>query len=104
MNKAKQPVKVTILDKDYLINCTEEEKKPLLDAVAYLNKKTLETKKNSGVIGSERIAVMTALNITDEFLTCKQQNSDYNLEINMVLKRLHMKLDSALTEEKRLDA
>lgn len=103
MNDTKKPVNVSILDKEYLINCTEEEEKSLLDAVAYLNNKTLETKKNSGIIGPERIAVMTALNIADEFLAYKQQKNDYTCKINGILKRLQTKLDNVLTEDKQVD-
>ena len=76
MSKEVSPINITILDKEYLINCEEEEKQSLRNAVDYLNEKMLEMKKNGGVIGSERIAVMTALNIANELLAYKKENQD----------------------------
>ena len=50
MNKT-SPLKVTILDKEYLITCEEEEVDSLYNAIDYLNKQMTETKKNGSVIG-----------------------------------------------------
>ena len=46
MNKT-TPLKVTILDKEYLITCEEEEVDSLHNAIDYLNNKMLETKISS---------------------------------------------------------
>ena len=50
MNKT-SPLKITILDKEYLITCEEEEVDSLYNAIDYLNKQMTETKKNGSVIG-----------------------------------------------------
>ncbi len=103
MSKDSSPIKVTILDKEYLIACEEEEKESLRGAVDYLNKQMADMKRSGGVIGSERIAVMTALNITNELLAYKKENQDYTVQIDSTLKRLQNKINDALTRDKQLD-
>ena len=68
MNDRGNPVTVKILDKEYLISCSEEEREPLHTAVTSLNVKMLDMKNSGRVIGSERIAVLTALNLAHELL------------------------------------
>lgn len=94
------PVKVTILDKEYLISCEEHEKEPLRHAVDYLNKNMNVMKKTGNVIGSERIAVMTALNVVNELLAYKQENNNYIDKVDSTLKRLQNKIDSAIGIDK----
>lgn len=103
MSKDTSPINVTILDKEYLITCEEGERELLRNAVDYLNQKMDEIKSSGGVIGSERIAVMTALNITSELLAYKKENQDYTFKIDSTLKRLQSKINDALARDKQLD-
>ena len=64
-------IEVTLLGRDYRVTCTDAEREGLLQAVAYLDGKMNEIKKNSKVTGTERIAVMAALNIAHELLSVK---------------------------------
>lgn len=59
---------VTILGREFRISCPEEEQQSLLQAVAYLDQKMREIRDGGKVVGFERIAVMSALNITHELL------------------------------------
>ena len=99
MNSTTKPVKVMILDKEYLINCEDSQQEQLRTSVDLLNDKMLQTKQSGGVIGTERIAVMTALNITHEFLDYKQKNQDYTSTIDTTLKRLQGKINNVLIRE-----
>jgi cell division protein ZapA len=103
MSKDTAPVKVTILEKEYLIACEESEKESLRSAADFLNQKMDEMKKSGGVIGSERIAVMTALNITNELLAYKKENQDYTSSIDSTLKRLQNKINDALVRDTQID-
>ncbi|MCZ6802595.1 MAG: cell division protein ZapA [Proteobacteria bacterium] len=103
MSKDTSPINVTILDKEYLINCEEDEREVLRSAVDYLNQKMGEMKSSGGVIGAERIAVMTALNITNELLAYKKENQDYTSKIDSTLKRLQSKINDALVRDTQLD-
>ena len=98
-----KPVNVTILDKDYLISCTDEEREQLHTAVTYLNMKMKEVKDSGKIVGSERIAVMTALNIAHELLAHKRENDHYTNSVDSMLRRLQNKIDEALTSGRQYE-
>lgn len=98
MNGVVKPVTVKILDKEYLVSCSDAERDQLQQAVAYLNEKMLEVKNSGKVIGSERVAVMAALNIAHQLLACQRQNADYSSSIDTTIRRLHSKIDEALVQ------
>jgi len=96
MNGNGKPVNVMLLDKEYLISCTDDEREQLHTAAAFLNTKFNEVKESGKVIGSERIAVMTALNIAHELLAYKRNNEDYTTTVDSTVRRLQNKIDAAL--------
>ncbi len=96
MSEAAKPVSVTILEKEYLIACTEEERELLNDAANLLNDKMQEVKTSGKIIGSERVAVLAALNIAHEMLAYKKENEGYTLNVDGVVRRLQDKIDDAL--------
>ncbi len=64
-------IEVTVLDRKLRIACKEEEQEDLLKAVQYLNAKMREVRESGKVIGGERIAILTALNIAHELLSTR---------------------------------
>ncbi len=96
MSEATKPVSVTILEKEYLIACSEEERDLLNDAANLLNDKMQEVKTSGKIIGSERVAVLAALNIAHEMLAYKKENEGYTLNVDGVVRRLQNKIDDAL--------
>jgi len=91
-----KPASVTILDKEYLIACSDEERELLDDAASLLNDKMQEVKISGKVIGSERIAVLAALNIAHEMLAYKIKNESYTSNVDGLIRRLQNKIDDAL--------
>ncbi len=94
-----KPVRVSILDKEYLISCTDDEREQLYSVVEFLNDKLLEVKNSGKVIGTERVVVMAALNIANELLAYKQKNKHYTESVDSMVKRLQAKIDDVLVEE-----
>jgi len=103
MNETGKPVSISILDKEYLISCEESEREQLHTAVEFLNAKMLEMKNSGRVIGSERIAVMTALNLAHDLLAYKQENHDYTSSVDTTIQRLQNKIDEALIKGRQLE-
>ena len=91
-----RPVRVSILDKEYLISCPDDEREQLHGVVDFLNEKLLEVKDSGNVIGTERIVIMTALNIANELLAYKRKNKDYTESVDSTVKRLQTKIDGVL--------
>jgi cell division protein ZapA len=103
MNESPRPIAVNILDKEYLVACGENERESLFQAVEFLNKHLKELRDSGKVIGSERIAVMAALNIAHEYQDYKRQKDGYTLNIGTGLKRIQSKIASAINKGKQLE-
>ncbi|MBU6483842.1 MAG: cell division protein ZapA [Betaproteobacteria bacterium] len=66
---------VTILGRDLKIACKEDEREELGEAVTFLDRRMREIRDAGKVSGSERIAVMAALNIAHELLRARRSAS-----------------------------
>jgi cell division protein ZapA len=97
------PVTIRILDKEYQIACSEEERHSLLDSARYLDERMKEIRNTGKVIGSERIAVMAALNITHDLLESRMQAQNNVAVDSTKLKSLQEKVETALTRCKQLE-
>lgn len=70
-----QTVTVRILEREYKVGCTAEEKRNLQDAAELLDERMQEIKKSTKTVGAEKVAVMAALNIAAEFLKIKDSEA-----------------------------
>lgn len=68
-----EPVKVHILDREFLVSCPEEERAGLMQSADLLDQRMREVRDGSGVVGVDRIAIMAALNLTHELLQAREQ-------------------------------
>ena len=85
-------VEVKILDKEYLIACPEEARAQLESAAKHLDRKMREIRTGGKVHGTERIAVMAALNITHDML----QDSQLSESTEKMIDELDEKLNAVL--------
>ena len=95
-------IEVTLLGRSYRVACGEGERESLLQAVAYLDAKLGDIQQTGKVAGTERIAVMAALNIAHEFLSTKLGNG---FDIGQAKRRISLieaKLDEALAKQDKL--
>ena len=95
-------IEVTLLGRDYRVTCGEEEREGLLQAVAYLDGKMGEIKKTSKLSGTERIAVMAALNIAHELLSVKLGGGLDLGQVKRKISSIEAKLDTALAKQEKL--
>ena len=93
---------VSLLGKTYRVACTEDEKAALLEAVAYLDRKMREIRDSGQVIGTDRVAVMAALNIAHEFLTMKLGNGFDIGQAKRRISDIEAKLDAAIAQQDKL--
>jgi cell division protein ZapA len=97
------PVTVNILDKEYRISCQPEERESLLESAAYLDGQMREIRQHGRVIGTERIAVMAALNIANDLLTIQKRKDDSNQTITHRIQSLQEKIEIALNTTNQLE-
>jgi len=72
MSESVAPVTVRILDREYQIACRDDERDDLQAAADLVHERMRETRSKGKVIGTDRIAVMTALNIAHEMLALRE--------------------------------
>jgi cell division protein ZapA len=96
------PVTVTIFDKEYTVGCPDDERESLLKAVDYLNRKMQELRDGGKVIGTERIAVIAALNMAHEYLDYKRKNDEFASSVGSGIERIQAKILHALSRGQQL--
>jgi len=86
-----EPLTIKIMEKEYRIGCPEEEKNNLRASADLLNDKINEIRQQGSVIGSERIAIMTALNMCHEILhnqSITTEHNDLNKRIDAISEHI----------------
>lgn len=101
-----ETVIVKLLDKEYQVACPPGQQDALAQSAGYLDKQMRNIRANGKVIGLERIAVMAALNISNELLQQGNTGSDTDnsspAPSGNQLKGLNDKLDEALHRFRQL--
>lgn len=95
------PITVHIMDKEYRIGCKEDERDSLMASAQYVDKCMREIRQSGKIFGSDRIAVMVALNIANEFLEQRKILDYGESAIGGRLQALQKKIESALHETER---
>jgi cell division protein ZapA len=91
------PVAINILDREFLIGCTPEERPGLLAAASYLDGKMREVRGAARMQSIDRIAVLAALNMAHELLQTRNSTESESNVVAQQLQALRSKLDAALT-------
>ncbi len=99
MERSVEPVKVHILDKEFLIACPEDEKNDLMKSASYLDQRMREVRKSGKVVGADRIAVMVALNITHEMLQTSEDGADINQLVQDRIQTMSQRIASVLPKK-----
>lgn len=86
---------IKLLGREYQVNCPDSERAALQEAVAFLDQRLTDLAARTNSTG-ERLAVMTALNITHEFLQFKRAGG-FDIEagkrrMDSILERLDQAL------------
>ncbi len=79
-------VSVRILEKEYAMVCPYEERSALLDSAEFLNARMREVRDSGKVVGLDRIAVMVALNLANEYLRLKNRDAKLEGEVSARVK------------------
>lgn len=87
-----EPLNIIIMGKEYRVACPEEEKDNLRASAKLLNNKLSEIKQQGSVLGTERIAIMAALNMSHEILhgeALTAEHADLNQRIDALSERIN---------------
>lgn len=104
MNETVAYVAIRILDKEYQVACPAEERANLRASAEYLNRKMCEIRDSRKVIGLDRIAIMTALNLAHELLQLTGAERQLSDVFVPRVRAMRERLDAALAPDPPLNA
>ncbi|MCH9671135.1 MAG: cell division protein ZapA [Gammaproteobacteria bacterium] len=97
MSSEPVPTSIRILEKEYVISCPEDEQAELQESAAYLNERMLEAREGGKALGTERIAVMAALNIIHDHLRLVRDSEDTHSSLDESIRRISDRIDTSLS-------
>lgn len=102
MAETPKTLDVSILGRSYKVACEDGEREGLLQAVAYVDGKMTEIRQSGKIAGTERIAVMVALNLAHELLSTKIGGGFDLGQAKRRIASIEAKLDEALAKQDKL--
>lgn len=96
-------VSIRILDKEYQIACPVDEQDALLNTARFLDAKMREIRDSRKMVGSDRIAVMAALNIAHDLLRCQSGEGEAGPGVSTKIRSLQNKVEAAITRGRQLE-
>ncbi|MBE9549631.1 MAG: cell division protein ZapA [Proteobacteria bacterium] len=97
MTSGPDPISVMILDREYRVTCTPEERSSLLEAASILDNQMRQIRSSGRLMALERIAVLAALNLTDEKLKADKlgiERQQINDRVRLLADRVENALNS----------
>ena len=95
-------IDIKILDRIYKIKCTPEEARELKASAKYVDEQMRKVRQSGSVMNTDRVAVVTALNICNELLQLKQQQTHSLQMINQRLQHLRDRVKNSLASEEEI--
>ena len=96
-------VSVRLLDREYQVACPADERSALLDSAEYLDAKMREVRDSGKVVGIDRIAVISALNLANELIKLRRNGSSVDADLGAKLQKLRERVESALEKGQQME-
>ena len=103
MSENRETVSVSILGKEYRIACEPGEEDALVKAARFLDGRMRDIRTHGNVIGTDRIAVMTALNLAHELLSQKDLEDSAATTANKRIRSMRERIELALNDSNQLE-
>lgn len=96
-------VAISIMGKEYYINCPPGEEEALRQSARYLNEQMQKIRARGATLGFEKMAVMAALNISHELLKISRESESSETDSRRDLRHLEEKIDLALEANRQFE-
>lgn len=103
MTETYAQVSVRILDKDYQVACPASERTDLLDSAEMLNQKMREIRDSGKIVGLDRIAVMAALNMANDWLHAQARDQELEGQISNRLRLISDRVENVLGQSQQMN-
>lgn len=96
-------ISINILGKEYRIGCAPDEEDALIKAARLLDSRMREIRNSGKVIGTDRIAVMAALNLANDVLSQEHTADAAANTANKRIRALRERIEVALNDSAQLE-
>ncbi|WP_457668475.1 cell division protein ZapA [Thiolapillus sp.] len=103
MSKPGKTVTVSIMDKEYRVACEPGEEDALLASALNLDERMRAIRQTGKIIGTERIAVMVALNMAHELLNLSSSSNEVDASLERRMRNLQDQVEVALHQFNQLE-
>ncbi|MFS8063212.1 MAG: cell division protein ZapA [Luteimonas sp.] len=96
MSTTSEPVNIRVLDREYTIGVSADERDSLVAAAKLLDAKMREIRGANRMAAIDRIAVLAALNLAHELQQLRDDSGKHGRDIARTLAELQQKLGDAI--------
>jgi cell division protein ZapA len=100
---AAEPVSVNILGKEYLIACPPAEREDLQKAANLLGTRLKEVRESGRNIGTDRVLIMTALNMANDLAKLAARDEQRGSELGTRVRQMRERVERALVQGQQLE-
>lgn len=102
MSDSENIISIRILDRDYKIKCPPDEAQELQAAARYVDDQMRKVRSSGSVTSTDRVAVVTALNVSHELMSLKKQKNNYIDMMNTRISDLQGRIQNFLTAQEEV--
>ena len=102
MSDIENIIAIKIMDRIYKIKCRPEEAIELEEAARHVDNQMRKARQNSNINSTDRVAVITALNVCHEFILLKKQKNNYIANMENRIQTLQNKIQNYLASEEEV--
>ncbi len=101
-DEANNLIAIKILDRTYKIKCTSSEAQALQDSARYVDEQMRKIRQTGMITNTDRVAVVTALNICHELLQIRRQQNQCIDMMKQRIQDLHDRVKNSLAVEEEV--
>ena len=95
-NKENEKITIKIMEKEFSIHCPKNKTEELQEIASYLDQRMHHINQNKQPLNLERLAVITALNLSHELFRYRQAHEIHKRSVKERLNRLKNKIEKIL--------
>ena len=103
MSSKGSPIAVKVLEKEYRIACATGQESALRASVDLLNQRIIEVREGGNAIGSDRVTIMAALNMANDYLETRETHKSNAEHVTNKLRSLNDRLEEAIRTSQQLE-
>ncbi|WP_101925722.1 MULTISPECIES: cell division protein ZapA [Luteimonas] len=96
MSSSNEAVSVHVLDREYTVGVSADERESLMAAAQVLDRQMREIRGANRMAAVDRVAVLAALNLAHELQLLRNERAAGDREIAETLSTLHRRLDGLI--------